>query len=365
MQPASASPSRTRILRDLLMGACLGVIGIIVFWQLYPGFWKEPPLPPQQIALQHRQALQAEAQQQAARAMQAAVQPVAAPAACDLEPLITPGSAQDGRATTEHPFPGDARAKAKVFLRQAETAAAQGRPRDAEVALLAACRENDKASGRPTVPLARVLGKLGDRYVAAAGAEESPMLRGQLMARARHVVRLSAQAYATTLGPNASRSRMARERLASLEQELVAAADAPQARDQRAQAAAAAPARAAPTQQVRAPPPARQLAARQETKPPPPPVRQQDRAEPAPQRTELPPGPQPAPVRAGVANDPELRQLAADLARLRAQAQAVSEDPAGFSRRADIAQAQRDRCQDAACLREWYGKRRRELLAEF
>lgn len=291
-------------------------------WQLYPGFWKEPPAAPQDIALQRR--AQEEAQQQAARAALAAAQPVTPPATCELDPLIPPAGAQDGRAPVEHPFPGGPRARAKVFVAQAQAALARGRPRDAEVALLAACRQHDVASARPTVPLARVLGMLGERYAAAARAEASPALREQLRERARHVLGLSAQAYAVALGPNASRSRQARQRLASLEQDLLAAAEAPQPGSD---------------------------------------DRLQDEA--APARAARKPDPKRVPAVASLAADPELRQLASDLARLRAQAEAVSEDPAGFRQRAERAQSQRDQCQDAGCLRAWYAKRRRELLAEF
>jgi hypothetical protein len=342
---SSAAASRQRILRDLLLGAVLGGIGAALVWQLYPGFWKESPAAAQDLALQRR--AQEEAQQQAARAALAAARPVTPPATCELDPLIAPAGAQDGQASVEHPFPGGPRARAKVFVAQAEAALARGRPRDAEVALLAACREHDVASARPTVPLARVLAMLGERYAVAARAEASPALREQLQARARHVLGLSAQAYAVALGPNASRSRQARQRLASLEQDLVAGAQAPQpGSDDRLQDEAAPAAKVASVRSgATAPRPARQQAA------PGPAARKPD--------------PEPVATVASLATDPELRQLASDLARLRAQAEAVSEDPAGFRQRAERARSRRDQCQDASCLRAWYAQRRRELLAEF
>ena len=55
----------------------------------------------------------------------------------------------------------------------------------------------------------------------------------------------------------------------------------------------------------------------------------------------------------------------ADIARLRAQVEAVTDDPSGFRSRTDAARLQRDLCRDADCLREWYAMRRRQLLAEF
>ncbi len=364
MGTSNAAASRKRILGSLFLGACLGAVGAALVWQFYPGFWKEPPVGAHEVALQRRQELREDAQQQAARAARAAMQPVSVPTPCDREPLIPPGGARDGQASVEHPFPGGPRARAKVFLRQAQAAVAQGRPRDAEVALLAACRENDAASAKPTVPRARVLGMLGERYAVAAGAENAAMLREQLMARARDVLRLSAQAYAAALGPNASRSRQARQQLAALEQELVGAADGPRPGARRlhdeADPAQAASARPEPAARARGAPPAKAVAVRGGTSRPQP-VRQPTVPDPGPQSADTGP-PQ---DRFSPASDPELKQLAADLARLRAQAEAVSGDPEGLRRRAEAARARRDQCHDAACLREWYGKRRRELLAEF
>lgn len=343
MGTSSAATSRKRILRDLLLGAVFGGIGAALVWQLYPGFWKESPAAAQELALQLRAG--EEARQRAERATLAVTPPVAPPATCELDPLIPPAGPNDGHASVEHPFPGGPRERAKVFVTQAEAALARGRARDAELALLAACREHDLASARPTVPLARVLGMLGERYAAAARAEASPVLGEQLRARARHVLSLGAQAYAVALGPDASRSRQARQRLASLERDLAAATPAPQPGSDRQQDEAAPDAKVASVRSGA-------TAARS--------VKQQE----AP-GTVRKPEPEPGAGRAALASDPELRQIASDLARLRAQAEAVSEDPAGFRQRAERAQAQRDRCQDAACLRAWHAKRRRELLAEF
>lgn len=339
------------------MGACLAAIGATLVWQFYPGFWKESPDTAHDIALQRRQALQ-EAQQQAASARPASMQLVAAPTRCELDPVMPPSDAQDGHALVEHPFPGGPRAKAKVFLRQAVAAANQGRLRDAEVALLAACRENDAASAKPSVPLARVLGMLGDHYAAAA-AENTSVLRERLMGRAQHVLSLSAQAYASALGPNAPRSRQARQRLATLEQDILAAADVPQLESARPHDDAD-PDKANGSEGSRSGPP-RQVVSVRTGRTDPQPVRQRWQSAPVAQQA----NPEPEHQRAGIESHPELKQLASDLARLQAQAAAVSEDPAGLRRRAEAAQAERDRCQSAACARDWHVKRRRELLTEF
>lgn len=336
---------------------CLGGIGAALFWHFYPGFWKDPlAAAPTAAAMQGRAALLP--QVQVPRATAATDVLVPSPTACGFEPLIPPGSAADGQVRMEHPFPAGPRAKAKVFLRIAKNAAANGRPRDEEVALIAACRYSDEASTAPTVPLARVLGQLGDRYLAAAAGETSFMLQEELRARAREVLALSADTYAKALGPNASRSREARRRVETLEEGMIVAADPPgphalaritaEARPAARKAASVAPRRtaapAAPERSaaVRVRPAAPDAAA----------VREE---------TPTPSGP----MQPREASDAELRQLASDLARLRAQAEAVGDDPAGLRRRAELAQAQRAQCPDKACLLDWYARRRRELLAEF
>lgn len=343
------SVTRRQIGRDFLVGVSLGAVASALVWYLYQGFGKEPPSAALDSALERRESLLAQARQDRAPALFAApAQHLAESGPCGFEPMVPRASAADGNARAEHPFPASPRAKAKVFLRQAQQAASAGRARDAEVALIAACRQNERASAAPTVPLARVLGLLGDQYAAAASREPSDALREALVARARQVLVRSAEAYASALGPNASRSRQARQRVETLEGDVIAAADAQpqslagpletvQARPVRSEAIARARPAGTPAAQARpGSVPAQQAGAPRAARPEPP-----------------------------VEADPELRQLASDLARLRAQAEAVSDDPAGLRRRVEIARAQRDQCRDAACLQEWYARRRRELLAEF
>lgn len=353
----SSAAANLRILRDVLIGACIaGVVAALVL-HAYPGFWNAPPLAAREIALQHRQTLQLAVAQEAARAdLVAEARPGGPSAPCDLQALIPASSAQDGRAPIEHPFPGGPRARAKVFLRHAEAAAARGWQRDAERGLLAACREHYKASAAPTVPLARVLAMLGDRYAAAVAREDSPVLRDQLMARARQVLTLSAQAYATALGPNATRSRQALQRLAMLEEEPVAAGAMPRTNGTFHDGPAPA------SLQVE---PGTRSGAQAKTAAAPPAGTRSQMANQPREEVMQPKGREATGGTSTPGADSEVGQLAADLDRLRAQAAAVSDDPAGFRQRAEVARQERDRCGDAACLREWYGKRRRELLLEF
>lgn len=321
------TPTRKRraTLRDLVLGLCLGGAAVAAVWSFYPGFWRQPAISEEQLAREQREAMLAEARKLQAKAAPPAAPPPSGP--CTFEPLIPAASARDGHARMEHPFPGGPREKAQVFLRAARKAAAEGRTRDAEVALIATCRMHAEAATKPSLPLATVLARLGAAYVAAATRERQPQLQEQYIARAREVLRASADIHDQALGPNAQRSVQARERAETLDAQ-VESADAPPAQETVAARdevrSRVAPARPAPRTQA---------------------------AEPA----------APAPLQ----SDPDLRRLDADLARLLAQAEAVSDDPAGVRRRAEQARAERARCADAACLRGWYAQRRSELLAEF
>ena len=63
--------------------------------------------------------------------------------------------------------------------------------------------------------------------------------------------------------------------------------------------------------------------------------------------------------------DEALAEVEADIQRLYAQARNVSRDPAGVERRHQQALARRQACPDEACLRAWYAQRRRQLFSEF
>jgi hypothetical protein len=262
----------------------------------------------------------------------------------------------------EHPFPAGPRARAKVFERAAKAALASGRTRDAEVTLIAACRENAKASSRPTVPLARVHSALGELY-AATSAQSAPAgpEQSRLLERARQALTLAAGIYAGALGPNASRSRQALLRIERLDSDVleIGAQNAQQQTRREVEQQMPREAHHASREAV----PLRQVV--QE--------RQRSPVQDPPSRTvrnrsvvNEPAAPEPVPsVRSLVQADPELRQFEADLARLHEQAAAVSEDPEGLRHRSDLAQAQRNHCRDTACLRRWYVRRRAELIEEF
>lgn len=242
--------------------------------------------------------------------------PVALASSCPSQPLAEGRADGDGQFSLQ-PALG-AGADASAFLAVAREAVEQGRMRDAEVALLAACHVAEQANGRDSAPLADVKSQLGQHYVLLASREDGEQVRDGLLQRASLLFADSARAYASALGRDASKTRLAEQRLATVRSpETLQAA----LRSQR--------------------PPASTMGA----------GRAPERIAPAPQLVHA---------------DPELSQLESDLERLRAQAASVSRDRAGMQRREAQALARRDaRCHDKACLLQWYAQRRAQLLDEF
>lgn len=257
-------------------------------------------------------------------------------AACRFEPMLAPASARDGRFTRETPVPGDP-PSVRGYLAAARDAARQGRSRDSEVALLAACR---LAAGKwplVSVPVADVQALLGQRYLEAADAERDDGVRAGLLERAEGLLERSLLSYTVVLGSDASKSRMAARRMAVLGQ----------LRERQDRFAATTPdgtLLVAPSSELAT------LGAA---------------AQPA-----WGPGAGDSTVgRAAAAlirSDPELTQLDVDIARLRTQAAGVTKDPEGLRQRSERALAQRDaQCRDKPCLLRWYAQRKRDLFAEF
>ena len=296
------------------------VVGVIaVFW-----FLRDPPQPASAVV----EAPAAEALQPSAAAAPTASVPPAqamgaqsASSACAAEPGVPQGAAGDGQFNLQAALDSADTAPPSAFIAVAKEAADQGRHRDAEVALIAACRVTERSAPAPSAPLSRVMNLLGQHYVAVAGTQTDGELREALLARGRDLLDGSVRGYTAVLGAGASRTRDAAERLA------------------------AAQADPAPLQQHAS-------------------LRRgdADADEQALQQRDGGCGPGPAHL---TCRDADLQQLEADLGRLRAQAESVSRDPAGLQRRAAQAEARRDACTSRECLVRWYAQRRGELLAEF
>jgi len=264
-----------------------------------------------------------------------------AASACGFQPMLPSASGRDGRFTLDAATPKDP-PSVRGYLAAARDAARQGRWRDSEVALLVACRLAGATSPLVSVPVADVQSLLGQRYLEAAEAESDDALRSALLERAEGLLEKSLLAYTVVLGSDASKSRLAARRVAALgqlrerhERFTMATPDtAFLPADPGASALATVGAAAQPTWGGVVPPGAGDLG--------------------------------PARTGALIRSDPELTQLEADLARLRAQAANVTRDAEGLRQRSERALAQRDaQCRDKPCLLRWYAQRKRELLAEF
>lgn len=235
--------------------------------------------------------------------------------ACAFEPMLPANGTADGKFSLQAALANPQLPSSKSFLAVGREMAAAQRWRDAEVAMIAACRVATPSTGTRSVRVANAEMKLGELYAARATRRDTS---DPVFARAQDLLRSSATTYVEVLGKDASISRIAQQRadgLAKAARGPMFAGEDPAA--------------------VRRPV----------------------------DTTIMGSGPMAA---APMARDnADIGQLQGDISRLYAQARTVTRDPAGFRQRDAAAQAQRDACKDESCLRRWYAERRRQLLAEF
>lgn len=309
--------------RKTTMFAAGAIAGGAVVLAIYLGWLRPQPFDPAQ-SLPYASTVNPAAEA-------APVQPAAAPAplaasgTCPSQPVVQAGTPEDGQFVVDPAAAARSSSNADAYLTVAREAMQAGRPRDAEVALIAACHTAQKAYGLTSAPLADVKSQMGQHYVALAARDDVHESRNELLQRASALFAESAGAYASALGKNASKTRMAEQRLAALREP-----------------GAALP-RAAPlvvTAPLEAEPDTSRLGAARSSA--------SSLVDRAPLRSE------------------DLGKVEGDLDRLYNQARSVSRDPAGVARRHQQALAQRSACRgDAECLRGWAAQRKRELFAEF
>ncbi|MEJ5991925.1 hypothetical protein WG902_18115 [Ramlibacter sp. PS3R-8] len=233
---------------------------------------------------------------------------------------------RDGAFALDAAMAADPLPSASAFMAVGREAAKQGRVRDAEVAFIAACRVAERLGGSHSAPVADAKAQLGEHYLALA-ARQAGGDGNTLFQRAATLFSESADAYSVSLGKNASRTRLAEQRLAAVRTGSAAEAagrmPAPMQRSNDSTVLGAAPSSMIDEEA--------RLAARQL-----------------------------------IFSDPELAQLESDIGRLQAQASRVTRDAAGLRRRDAEAQARRDsQCADKPCMLRWYAQRRSQLLNEF
>jgi hypothetical protein len=255
---------------------------------------------------------------------------LATAATCPTQALSPVRGTEDGRFVLDAALKLADPADPGAFVTVAREAAQEGRLRDAEVALLAACHVAERASGSQSVAVADLKSQIGQQYVAFASGAGADAQREGLLQRAATLLNESAGTYAALLGTNASKTRIAEQRLASLRDP---------ANLQVARGAAAQPS----TSVMGA-------------------VRRPDDAQEAFAGSRC----GGSASRRLICADPELAQLESDMQRLHAQASRVARDPRGMRQRDAHAEARRDSgCQDKGCLLRWYAQRRTQLLREF
>lgn len=336
----------------------------------------------------------------AARPANATAQ-ASAPQSCPVRLLAATSGAKDGQYQLQQDLTGKTEKDISAFLVVGKEAAASGRPRDAEVAFLMACRVAEALKGAGSLEAADAKYQLGWHY-ANLGLHGRAGNRPELLNTAERMYADSLVAYRARHGDKHEKTRFASEGLASLRH---TAAPPP---GSTASASAAAPAPA--------PAPARAPGAVASAEPrttAPAPMRPASPENRRPTQnlgagaSERPPGPQvpspssgvatgqahsgtadanpPVPTRpaAGSANairpsfdcakarsrpellicaDPELARLDRDLGRLYARARDAAPDAGAFRRQQDQAWREREaNCRDRECLLGWYAQRRAQL----
>ncbi|RYF13588.1 MAG: hypothetical protein EOO30_20860 [Comamonadaceae bacterium] len=303
------------------MFAAGAIAGGVVVLAIYLGWLKPEGVDPVR-SLPHASAVDPAADSAPVQPAVAAA-PLVPAGTCPSQPVARAGTPEDGQFVVDPAAAARSSTHPEAYLTVAREAMEAGRTRDAEVALIAACHTAETAYGRPSAPLADVKSQMGQHYVALAAREDLDESRSQLLQRASALFADSASAYASALGKNASKTRMAEQRLAALREP---GATLPRA----APLVVAAPREAEPdTSRLGA-------------------ARSSSLVDRAPLRSE------------------DLGKVEGDLDRLYNQARSISRDPAGVARRHQQALAQRSACRgDAECLRGWAAQRKRELFSEF
>jgi hypothetical protein len=130
---------------------------------------------------------------------------------CEGAPLVARTGKDDGQMVLQARPATGSDAEVAALILSGKEAAAAGRPHDAEVAFLNACRNAALIPGQDPLPLADAEYQLARHYanVAAFGAPRSK----ELFERAERLYSASYLTYAARLGPSQEKTRFAREGL--------------------------------------------------------------------------------------------------------------------------------------------------------
>ncbi|MGE4243585.1 hypothetical protein [Ramlibacter sp.] len=290
-----------RFRKGLIFAAALAA-GLLVLWGVQRAVQKPPP-PTQASQIAAPKPASAPSDSSALPAAQ--VITAKHPTGCDLDPVAQANGSRDGQFTLRTGLAHGSAPEPTAYVTVAREAAADGRLRDAEIALITACQLAGEATPAPSTPLADIQMKLAEHYAALGATDRAGESRSEFLRRAQVLFAASEQSYEHVLGRQASKTRMAARKLASLNDPASLMASTP--------------------------PDTGSMGAARER----------------------------------VASDEELSQIDSDIRRLQAQASALTRDPEGFRRRTEYADSRQARCTDRECLQRWYQQRRAQLLQEF
>ena len=146
------------------------------------------------------------------------------PASCPMAPAAAAANEKDGLFPLLANMEGLIVADITSFIAIGNQAAAGGRPRDAEAALLMACRVADKLKGAAAVESADAKYQLGALYAGLAlnGSYGAGPQRAELLGRAERLYAGSSQAYLASYGQAHEKSQLAANGLAAVRQAMAA-----------------------------------------------------------------------------------------------------------------------------------------------
>ncbi|MEO5658335.1 MAG: hypothetical protein ABIQ90_00870 [Polaromonas sp.] len=292
--------------------------------------------------------------------------------ACPMQPAAPAAGEKDGAFPLQADVSGLTDADIASFIVIAQDAAAEGRPRDAEVAFMMACRVADKLIGADSVESADTRYQLGALYAKLAldGGFATAANRAELLRRAELLYAGSLRAYVAKYGEGHEKSRFAAEGQAALRQAL--------AQGKTVQPDLVPDKPAQETSAVTAPEPV--TSARHASSAPSQPSASKSQSRKGEVTKATPAAPQEpgAATRPGpsfdcakarsvsevmICSDTELILLDRELGRLYARAKRSTADRAAFQRQSDDEWRVRESiCRDRQCLLRWYAQRREQLM---
>jgi hypothetical protein len=138
--------------------------------------------------------------------------------ACHAEPLIPVSGERDGQFGANTDLTDKTLTDVAAYITVGNDASAHGRVRDAEVALVTACKIAAQLAGPGSVELAEAEYQLARHYLAVAAAGAPPDVRAPLLQRAEALYSQSTDLYAARHGAANEKTRLAAAGLALVKQ---------------------------------------------------------------------------------------------------------------------------------------------------